>query len=132
MASSADTPLWRRAFDAIEVPLRVRAESTASTAEFAQTLLTLFQVTTVMGRAARSTSSRLWHVGNLPSYSDMRRLFRQLGAIENRLDRMSVEIERLARRLDEHERPVRRSARKPRTTTVKSETLDERSDGDGE
>jgi hypothetical protein len=105
-----EIPLWRKAFDAVEVPLRVRAESAASTAEFAQALLMLFQVSTTLGKAARSTSSRLWHVANLPSYSDMRRLFRQIGALENRLDRMNVEIERLARRLDELS--AKRSSRK--------------------
>jgi hypothetical protein len=102
--------MWRRAFDAVEVPLRVRAESASSTAEFAQAMITLFQISTTLGKAARSTSSRLWHVANLPSYSDLRRLFRQIGALENRLDRMNVEIERLARRLDE--RPTKRAARK--------------------
>lgn len=103
-------PLWRRAFDAVEIPLRERAESAASTAEFAQALLMLFSVTTTLGKAARSTSSRLWHVANLPSYSDLRRVFRQLGALENRLDRLTVEVERLAQRFDE--RPPGRSLRK--------------------
>lgn len=107
-------PLWRRAFDAVEVPLRVHAESASSTAEFTQAMLTLFQVSTSLGKAARSTSSRLWHVANLPSYSDLRRLFRQVGALENRLDRMNLEIERLARRLDE--RPAKRAPRKATAT----------------
>jgi hypothetical protein len=92
-------PLWRRTFDAVEKPLRERAEALAGTEEFGRALLIAFGAWTTARRAARGTSTWLLHLANLPAHADLRRLSRQVGALENKVDRLSAELERIAARL---------------------------------
>jgi hypothetical protein len=97
---AADTPLWRRAFDALEQPARKRAEALAGTAEFASVLLTLFQAWTAVTKTGRAASTRLLHLANLPAHADLRRLSRQVGALEGKVEKIAAELSELTRRLD--------------------------------
>ena len=93
-------PLWRQAFDSVEMPLRKRAEELASTEEFGRVLIAAFGAWTTVSRGMRSASTTALHMANLPAHADLRRLARQLGALEAKLEKLSAEVERLGDRLD--------------------------------
>jgi len=89
----------RRAFDTIEEPLRKRVEALAATEEYGRTLYLAFGAWSAASRVTRSASTSLLHLVNLPAHADLRRLARQLGALEAKIDAVSAEVERVARRL---------------------------------
>jgi hypothetical protein len=93
-------PMWRRAFDAVEEPARKRLEAAVGTAEFARVMMAALQAWTVLGKTGRAASTRLLHLANLPAHADLRRLSRQLGALEGKVDKIGAEFELLQRRLD--------------------------------
>ena len=95
-----EEPQWRRAFDALEEPLRKRAEALAGTEEFSRALLAAFGAWTSVARGARSASTSLLHSANLPAHADLRRLARQLGALEGKLDTLAAAVDRLSERID--------------------------------
>jgi hypothetical protein len=51
-------------------------------------------------RSARGTSTFLLHLANLPAHADLRRLSRQLGALENKVEKLAAEVDRVARSLE--------------------------------
>jgi hypothetical protein len=93
-------PMWRRAFDAVEEPARKRLEAAVGTAEFARVMMMALQTWTMVGKTGRAASTRLLHLANLPAHADLRRLSRQLGALEGKVDKIAAELELLQRRLD--------------------------------
>ena len=93
-------PRWREAFDSVERPLRERVEAIAGTEEFGRILVAAFGVWTTVRRATRGASTYLLHSANLPAHADFRRLARQLGALENKVDRLAADLERVERLLD--------------------------------
>lgn len=104
MAKPTD-PLWRHAFDALEKPLRDRAEALAGTEEFSRALMAAFGVLTAARRGVRAASTKTLHLANLPAHADLRRLSRQLGTLENKVDKLASDLERVVRLLDDRERP---------------------------
>lgn len=95
-----EEPQWRRAFDALEEPLRKRAEALAGTEEFSRVLLTAFGAWTSVARGARAASTSLLHSANLPAHADLRRLARQIGALEAKIEALDTALERLTERID--------------------------------
>ena len=100
MPAKKQQPLWRQAFDAVEQPLRKRAEDLASTEEFGRVLIAAFTTWTTVSRTARAASTSVLHMANLPAHADLRRLARQLGALEAKLEKLAADVERLGDRLD--------------------------------
>jgi hypothetical protein len=93
-------PLWRQAFDALEQPLRRQAESIASTEEFGRVLMTAFTTYTSVARNVRAASTSVLHMANLPAHADLRRLARQIGALEAKLEKLAADVERIGERLE--------------------------------
>ena len=100
MAQNPQNPMWRRAFDAVEAPARKRLEAAVGTNEFAQVMMTLLSAWTTVGKTGRAASARLLHLANLPAHADLRRLSRQLGALEGKVDKLAADLEQVSRRLD--------------------------------
>jgi len=92
--------MWRRAFDAVEQPARQRIEAAVGTPEFARVAMTLLSAWTSVGKTSRAASTRLLHMANIPAHADLRRLSRQLGALEGKVDKLVADLEELNRRLD--------------------------------
>jgi len=92
--------MWRRAFDAVEEPARKRLEAAVGTQEFARVAMMLLSAWTTVGKTSRAASTRVLHLANIPAYADLRRLSRQLGALEGKADKIIAELEQLNRRLD--------------------------------
>jgi len=93
-------PMWRRAFDAVEQPARQRLEAAVGTQEFARVAMMLLSAWTTVGKTSRAASTRLLHMANIPAHADLRRLSRQLGALEGKVDKIVADLEQLNRRLD--------------------------------
>ncbi len=93
-------PMWRRAFDAVEQPARKRLEAAVGTPEFARVALTVLSLWTTVGKTGRAATTRLLHLANLPAHADLRRLSRQIGALEGKIDKLAADVAQLARRLD--------------------------------
>ena len=93
-------PMWRRAFDADEEPARKRIEAAVGTQEFARVAMTLLSAWTTVGKTSRRASTGLLHLANIPAHADLRRLSRQLGALEGKVDKIIADLEQLNRRLD--------------------------------
>jgi len=102
-------PMWRRAFDAVEQPARQRIEAAVGTQEFARVAMTLLSAWTAVGKTSRAASTRVLHLANIPAHADLRRLSRQLGALEGKVDKIMAELEQLNRRLDGATTRVRRT-----------------------
>ena len=93
-------PMWRRAFDAVEQPARQKIEAAVGTQEFARVAMTLLSAWTTVGKTGRAATTRMLHVANIPAYTDLRRISRQLGALEGKVDKLAADLEELNRRLD--------------------------------
>ena len=101
----------RQVFDSVEEPLRKQAEALAATEEYSRALLGAFGAWTTVSRGMRSVSSGLLHLANLPAHQDVRRLTRQLGALEGKVDRIAAELERISERLERTNRRGGKGAR---------------------
>jgi hypothetical protein len=97
---TSQKPLWRRAFDALEQPARKRIEAAVGTAEFASVLMIALQAWTAIGKTSRNASTRVLHLANLPAHADLRRLSRQVGALEAKVDKLAADLAQIARRFD--------------------------------
>jgi hypothetical protein len=104
-------PRWRQAFDAVEKPLRERAEAITSTEEFSRALMLLFGAATTVRRSARGASTYLLHLANLPAHADLRRLARQVGALENKVESLTAGLDRVTRLLERGAEREKRSAK---------------------
>jgi hypothetical protein len=93
-------PRWRQAFDALEEPLRKRAEELAGTEEFGRVLTVAFGAWTAITRNARGASATLLHLANLPAHTDFRRLARQVGSLENKIEKLAADVDRIGRRVE--------------------------------
>ena len=102
-------PMWRRAFDAVEQPARQRLEAAVGTQEFARVAMMLLSAWTTVGKTGRAATTRMLHVANIPAYTDLRRISRQLGALEGKVDKLVADLEELNRRLDGSSPRVRKT-----------------------
>ena len=102
-------PMWRRAFDAVEQPARQKIEAAVGTQEFARVAMTLLSAWTTVGKTGRAATTRMLHVANIPAYTDLRRISRQLGALEGKVDKLAADLEELNRRLDGSSPRVRKT-----------------------
>lgn len=102
----------RQVFDSVEEPLRQRVEAFASTEEYSRALLAAFGTWTMVARGARSLLGGLLHLANLPAHQDMRRLARQLGGLEGKVDHIAAELDRISSRLDRVSRAGRKGGEK--------------------
>ena len=93
-------PMWRRAFDAVEQPARQRLEAAVGTQEFASVAMMLLSAWTTVGKTSRAASTRLLHMANIPAHADLRRISRQLGSIEGKIDKLAADLDQLQRRVD--------------------------------
>ena len=81
----ADKPLWRRAFDAADRRVSGPVESATASAAFHDAVtLGLRLQARVRGRMERE-SRRALHLLNLPSNTDVRRLYEQVAALRREL-----------------------------------------------
>ncbi|MGQ0699405.1 MAG: hypothetical protein ACT4PZ_14315 [Panacagrimonas sp.] len=95
----APTPPWRRLFDRIENAIGRPLEQKIADPRVNEALLMGLELSRGLSRRWRAGTSNLRHLGNQPSYSDVRRLERRLGQIEKQLLDLSAAMERMENRV---------------------------------
>jgi hypothetical protein len=95
-----DTPGWRRAFDAVDRTVSPRVESLVHSDEFAQTTALIARTRRLAGRRVNAVTASVWHLMNLPASTDVQRLRRQVGELDREIRRLSLQLDRDARRSD--------------------------------
>jgi hypothetical protein len=95
-----DTPGWRRAFDAVERTVSPRVESLVHSDEFAQTTALIARTRRLAGRRVNAVTTSVWHMMNLPASTDVQRLRRQVGELDREVRRLTLQLDRDARKSD--------------------------------
>lgn len=92
--SSAEPPLWRRAFDSVESAVGPPLERSTTSSEFAAGAALLAQLRRGVGRRVDAVGSWALHLVSLPSHADLRRVHRQLAAVERELGALRRDLDR--------------------------------------
>jgi hypothetical protein len=93
------TPLWRKAFDAIERPLSAGSEAWIQSETLMDLTAVTFRVQRRMLTELQQTSERWLHLWGWVSRGDVMRLANQVGSLER-------QVRELQRAADHRERPV--------------------------
>ena len=96
----SDTAGWRRAFDVVERNVSPRVESVVHSDEFAQMTALVTRVRRLAGKRANAIAASAWHLVNLPASTDVQRLRRQVGELDREVRRLSLQLDRDARKAD--------------------------------
>ena len=96
-----DQPIWRQMFDAMEKPLREPAEALINTEAFSRMLMFAGENWNSLNEATREGMAKLMHLSNVPAYTDLTRLSRQVGTLTGKVDTLSGRIEAMAETLED-------------------------------
>jgi hypothetical protein len=91
---STEAPAWRRLFDRVERTIGEPLERVTADARFAELLLLVLETWNAFARMGRSMSTEVFHLVNLPTHDDLRRLERRLGGLQKQLLDLTATIER--------------------------------------
>ena len=116
-----DKPILRQIFDRLEQPIREQAETVVARDDFVQALLLIQAYRKALNEKSRGAMSRMMHLWNIPAYSDINKLSRQIGNLANKLDTLQAEIEDL-KQLDTKRTPASPAIAKPVPPKRKSRT----------
>ncbi len=108
---SQPRPIWRVVVDRLDRTVSPRADAVVRTNVFADSVAAMIRLEAQVRRRAERQTTRVWHMWNLPTAGDIRRMRSQLSSMEARL-------RDLAERLEESEdarRTAEASARKAKT-----------------
>lgn len=103
------TPLWRKAYDAIERPLAAGAEAWVQSETFMDLATVSFRVQRRLLRELEQNAERWLHLWGWPSRGDVTRLSNQVASLERQL-------RDLRREADQREHPLL-NGHQPRTRT---------------
>jgi hypothetical protein len=110
----SNRPAWKAAVDKVDRTVTPRADKVVRTNAFADAVAAMIRLESQIRRRFERHTSRVWHLWNLPTATDVRRLRSQLSAVEARLRDVSERLEEAEaeRRAAGHEEddPVKRSA----------------------
>ena len=95
-----DIPGWRRAFNVVERTVSPRVEALVHTDEFARMAAVVARARRQVGNRANAIAARVLHLMNLPAGTDVQRLRIQVGALDREVRRLSLQLDRDARRPD--------------------------------
>jgi hypothetical protein len=88
-----DPPAWRGAVNRLDRVISPRADAFVRTNLFADAVAAMIRLETQVRRRAERQTSRVWHLYNLPTATDVRRVRSQLSAVEARLRDLSERLE---------------------------------------
>jgi hypothetical protein len=93
-----DTSGWRRAYNAVERNVSPRVEALVHSDEFARTTAVIARSRRLAGNRVNAIAARPWHLMNLPAATDLQRLRIQVGALDREVRRLSLQLDRDARK----------------------------------
>jgi hypothetical protein len=86
-------PTWRATVDRLDRAVSPKADAIVRTNLFADAVAAIIRLEAQVRRRAERETSRLWHLWNLPTADDVRRVRSQLSAVEARLRDVSERLE---------------------------------------
>jgi hypothetical protein len=92
-----DQPSWRRAYDALECNVATQVKALVRSGEFSHTCATIACARRLVRNQVNGIAARLWHLINLPAGTDVQRLRIQVGALDRKVRRLSLQLDRQAR-----------------------------------
>jgi len=95
-----EIPGWRRAFNAVEGNLSPRIEALVHSDEFTQMSAVIARTRRLTGKRVNAIAASVWHLLNLPASTDVQRLRRQVGELDREVRRLSLQLDRDARKSD--------------------------------
>ena len=95
-----DIPGWRRAYNAVERNVSPRVETLVHSDEFAQMSALIAHTRRLAGTRVNAMAASVWHLMNLPASTDVQRLRRQVGELDREVRRLSLQLDRDARKSD--------------------------------
>jgi hypothetical protein len=87
------SPVWRRAFDAIEQSISPQLEQFVRTDQFADMAAVVARIQGQLQKRAERAMRQAWHFWNLPTGSDVKRVSEQLASLERRVRELSKRLE---------------------------------------
>ena len=90
---TASRPTWRVVVDRLDRTVSPRADAVVRTNVFADSVAAMIRLEAQVRRRLEHTSARVWHLYNLPTATDIRRMRGQLASVEARLRDVSERIE---------------------------------------
>jgi len=86
-------PTWRVLVDRLDRAVSPRADAVVRTNLFADSVAAMIRLEAQVRRRAERQTTRVWHMWNLPTAGDIRRMRSQLSSMEARLRDMSERLE---------------------------------------
>lgn len=109
--SGDDKPVWRQMFDAAERPIGERAQAIVESGEFSGMLAFAMEHWRSLNGQTQDALAKLMHLGNVPAYSDLSKLARQVGTLTGKVDALAATLEDLANRMEDIHAELARLAR---------------------
>lgn len=106
---SNEAPVWKQLFDMIEGPLTEHATAVANSAEFSKLLASMSQKLNELEGKSKKASAEVLHLYNVPAYTDITKLSRQIGSLTNKVETLSAQIEEIMEKLDMEDDPPSKS-----------------------
>jgi hypothetical protein len=116
-----DPPAWKSAVDRVDRVVSPKADAFVRTNAFADAVGAMIRLESQVRRRMERQTSRIWHMWNLPTAGDIRRVRAQLSAVEARLRDMSE-------RLEETEEARRPNGTAPRQAPARTRSAKRTSD----
>jgi hypothetical protein len=91
--SPASPPLWRSVVNRVDRTVTPRADAFVRTNTFADLLAALTRLEVQLRRRVERQTTMVWHLYNLPTAGDVRRVRAQLATVEARLRDMAEYLE---------------------------------------
>ena len=89
-------PLWRQMFDMTEAPIRDQAQAVVESGQFSQMLMYAMEHWKSLNGQTQDAVAKLMHLSNVPAYSDLAKLTRQVGALTGKVDALAGTLEDIA------------------------------------
>jgi hypothetical protein len=96
----SDKPQWRRAYEAVDAVIAPRLEALLQGSAFAGMVTHNARVSHALRTWSEQQTRRVWHLWNLPSGSDVRRLRRDVSALDRQVRRLGHTLDDIRRTLD--------------------------------
>ena len=90
---TASRPTWRVMVDRLDRTVSPRADAVVRTNLFADSVAAMIRLEAQVRRRLERQSTRVWHLCNLPTAGDVRRMRAQLASMEARLRDVSERLE---------------------------------------
>ncbi len=91
--AKANPPAWKAAVDRVDRIVTPRADAIVRTNAFADAIAAVIRLESQARRRVERQTSRVWHLWNLPTATDVKRVRSQLSAVEARLRDLSERLE---------------------------------------